>query len=154
MPAPFHRILVATDFSPSAQAAADTAGRIARALGGEIDLVHVAPLSTYAQAAAHARVPYSALDLVGKVTADSERQGQTEVARLAADGVTARLITVDGPPPAEIVRVARERDSDLIVMGTHGRTGLRSIALGSVAERVVHLAPCSVLVVRERGSKA
>src|SRR5262245_29091707 len=47
-----------------------------------------------------------------------------------------------GPPAATIVRVAHERDADLIVMGTHGRTGLSHVLLGSVAEKVVRLAPC------------
>jgi nucleotide-binding universal stress UspA family protein len=53
-----------------------------------------------------------------------------------------------GPPAETIVRIAQERDADLIVMGTHGRTGLQHILLGSVAEKVVRLAPCPVLTVR------
>ncbi|HXJ78263.1 MAG TPA: universal stress protein [Candidatus Methylomirabilis sp.] len=55
-----------------------------------------------------------------------------------------------GPPADTIVRVARERGADLIVMGTHGRTGLQHVLLGSVAEKVVRLAPCPVLTVRHR----
>ena len=53
-----------------------------------------------------------------------------------------------GPPAETIVRVAHERGADLIVMGTHGRTGLSHALLGSVAEKVVRLAPCPVLTVR------
>jgi len=53
-----------------------------------------------------------------------------------------------GPTAETIVRVARERGADLIVMGTHGRTGLQHVLLGSVAEKVVRLAPCPVLTVR------
>jgi nucleotide-binding universal stress UspA family protein len=53
-----------------------------------------------------------------------------------------------GPTAETIVRVAREREADLIVMGTHGRTGLQHVLLGSVAEKVVRLAPCPVLTVR------
>jgi len=56
---------------------------------------------------------------------------------------------VTGPPAETIVRVAHERGADLIVMGTHGRTGLAHVLLGSVAEKVVRLAPCPVLTVRE-----
>jgi universal stress protein A len=53
-----------------------------------------------------------------------------------------------GDPADTIIRVARERQADLIVMGTHGRTGLRHVLLGSVAEKVVRLAPCPVLICR------
>ncbi len=55
-----------------------------------------------------------------------------------------------GPPADAIVRVAVERQADLIVMGTHGRTGLQHVLLGSVAEKVVRMAPCPVLTVRHR----
>ena len=55
-----------------------------------------------------------------------------------------------GPPADTIVRVAREHDADLIVMGTHGRTGVQHVLLGSVAEKVVRLAPCPVLTVRHK----
>ena len=57
-----------------------------------------------------------------------------------------------GHPADTIVRVARERGVDLIVMGTHGRTGLQHVLLGSVAEKVVRLAPCPVLTVRHNGN--
>ena len=55
-----------------------------------------------------------------------------------------------GPPADTIVRVAQERNADLIVMSTHGRTGLQHVLLGSVAEKVVRLAPCAVLTVKYR----
>jgi universal stress protein A len=59
-----------------------------------------------------------------------------------------------GPPAETIVRVAQERGADLIVMGTHGRTGLRHALIGSVAEKVVRLAPCPVLVTRGAANTA
>lgn len=58
---------------------------------------------------------------------------------------------VDGVPDEEIVRLARQLKADLIVMGTHGRTGLAHMLLGSVAERVIRLAPVPVLTVRRGG---
>jgi nucleotide-binding universal stress UspA family protein len=57
-----------------------------------------------------------------------------------------------GHPAEAIVHVARERNADLIVMGTHGRTGLQHVLLGSVAEKVVRLAPCPVMTVRFKGN--
>jgi nucleotide-binding universal stress UspA family protein len=64
-------------------------------------------------------------------------------ARVAVTGVV-----TEGWPPEEIVKIARKRRADLIVVGTHGRAGMRRLLLGSVAERVILLAPCPVLTVR------
>jgi nucleotide-binding universal stress UspA family protein len=61
---------------------------------------------------------------------------------------------VDGDPADAIVRMAEEREVDLITMGTHGRTGLQHVLLGSVAEKVVRLAPCPVLTVRYKAAAA
>jgi nucleotide-binding universal stress UspA family protein len=59
-----------------------------------------------------------------------------------------RIVIGEGPPVDEIVRIARENQVDLIVIATHGHTGLKHLLLGSVAERVIRHAPCAVLVVR------
>jgi nucleotide-binding universal stress UspA family protein len=77
-------------------------------------------------------------------------QGSMEeaLARVTAAGPTAERIVLYGVPFQEIIETAKARQVDLIVMGTHGRTGLMSVLLGSVAEQVIRLAPCSVLVVR------
>ncbi|HEX2677096.1 MAG TPA: universal stress protein, partial [Polyangiales bacterium] len=63
-------------------------------------------------------------------------------------GVGARVDEVEGVPATAIVKVATDTKTDLVVMGTHGRTGLAHVVVGSVAERVVRLAPCPVLTVR------
>ena len=65
-----------------------------------------------------------------------------------ASEVTWEAEVASGPAAETIVQIAQERAADLIVMGTHGRTGLRHLLLGSVAEKVVRLAPCPVLTVR------
>ena len=70
------------------------------------------------------------------------------LARVTTAGLTGERVVLYGVPFQEIVETAKARQVDLIVMGTHGRTGLMHVLLGSVAERVVRLAPCSVLVVR------
>jgi len=67
-------------------------------------------------------------------------------------GVPVERVLMEGEPGEAILRAARERECDLIVMGTHGRTGLRHVLLGSVAERVVRKANCPVLTVRQQAA--
>ena len=71
------------------------------------------------------------------------------LARVTAVGLPGARVVLYGVPFQEIVEVAKAQQVDLIVMGTHGRTGLLHVLLGSVAEKAVRLAPCSVLVVRQ-----
>jgi nucleotide-binding universal stress UspA family protein len=85
---------------------------------------------------------------VQKMEEEVQRSMADALARVTAAGLAGERIVLYGVPLQEIVNVARVRQVDLIVMGTHGRTGLLHVLLGSVAEQVVRLAPCSVLVVR------
>jgi nucleotide-binding universal stress UspA family protein len=73
---------------------------------------------------------------------------QLEQIRPVDPGIPVRHVFLHGDPASEIVRYARETGMDLIVMGTHGRTGLERLLMGSVAEKVMRDAPCSVLVVK------
>jgi nucleotide-binding universal stress UspA family protein len=75
-------------------------------------------------------------------------QEQLEQIRPLDPGILVRHVFLQGDPAVEIVRYARDSASDLIVMGTHGRTGLERLLMGSVAEKVMRDAPCSVLVVK------
>ena len=70
------------------------------------------------------------------------------LARVQQAGLHGDSVIVEGIPLQEIIDMADSRDIDLIVMGTHGRTGLTHVLMGSVAEKVVRLAPCPVLVTR------
>ena len=78
---------------------------------------------------------------------DYWRQQLEQIRRVNA-GIPVRHILLEGDPAAEIVSYARENGVDVIVMGTHGRTGLERLLMGSVAEKVMREAPCSVLVVK------
>lgn len=69
-------------------------------------------------------------------------------ARAKLAGAAASDALLEGSPSDKIVQLAKKRRASLIVMGTRGRTGFRKLLLGSVAERVIGLAPCSVLIVR------
>ena len=92
--------------------------------------------------------------LYDRMVADIERDAQRRLGRLVAqarkNGVRAKGLLLAGIPHDRIVRAARSTRADLIVLGTHGRTGLGRLFLGSVAARVVTLAPCPVLTVRAK----
>jgi len=75
-------------------------------------------------------------------------RGQLEQVRPTDPSIQVRHVLLQGDPATEIVALARDANMDLIVMGTHGRTGLDRLLMGSVAEKVLREAPCSVLVVK------
>ena len=140
-------ILVPTDFSDDAAAAADTAVDLAKQFDARIVLLH----------AYHLDIPIAS-PMVGGYTlppgfyeefrAEAERQVHAAAKELAAAGVDATGIAVSHPAATSVVAEAERLGADLIVMGTRGLTGLKHVALGSVAERVVRLAPCPVLTVK------
>jgi nucleotide-binding universal stress UspA family protein len=139
------RLLCATDFSEGAVAAERQATVLARALGAELVLLHVAteaPLWRESLGSPAVRRVFEA-----QRTWATETLAQ-RIAALAAQGIDARSRIEVGVPWKEIVRVAADEGAGMIVMGTQGRTGLDRLLLGSVAERVVRAAPCPVLTVR------
>lgn len=135
----YERILCAVDFSPSSDRALAQAQRLAHESHAELILVH-------------------AFDLPEKFTL----QGQThphdpaieqQLRALPVDpAVHVERLLHAGPPGHVICWLAQERKCDLIVVGTHGRTGLRSVLLGSVAQQVLQHAPCPVLVIRQQSA--
>jgi nucleotide-binding universal stress UspA family protein len=132
-----HRIMLATDFSSGSVRARAFAAMLARRLGAELLIAHVSePLAI---------VPGS--DLAAEEAAETERELDGVVAELVREGLAARGILVPGEPAAEIVALAEREHADLIVLGTHGRSGLAHVLLGSVAERVLRRARCPVVVV-------
>ena len=144
------RILHPTDFSECAEQARVEATRLARALWGELVLFHVSvQASLYAEGMGMADVQ-KVYDAQRKW---AEETLEARAAEARAGGVTARWRLGVGVPFEEIVRAAQEEGADLIVMGTHGRRALGRLLLGSVANRVIRLAGCPVLTVRERKSK-
>ena len=141
------RILHATDFSRASRAAFDRAVEMARANRAELLLVHVmspvVPLGgdeyvspkLYQEAEASAR-------------AYGQKQLDALVAKAKKAGARATRLQLEGVPYARIAQVARSKRADLLVIGTHGRTGLAKFFLGSVASHVIAIAPCPVLTVR------
>ena len=131
-------VLHPTDFSEPTEYAFKLACSLARDHQARLLLLHViAPPLTHGEALARA-APDSYRD-----------QLRRELERVKPlDAVKVERLLADGHPATEIVRTATENDCDLVVMGTHGRTGLRRLLMGSVAEEVLRKATCPVLIVK------
>jgi nucleotide-binding universal stress UspA family protein len=141
------RILVPIDFSPPARDALVYAAALADKVGAELVLLHVVQdLAVFLPDAV--TVTPVALPPIEELTA-AVREGLTRFMRESQlEGRQVQEEVREGAPHAEIVSFAEEAAIDLIVMGTHGRGGLRHMLLGSVTEKVVRSAPCPVLTVR------
>ena len=141
-----HHVLVPIDFSPYAEHALDYAVAFAQKLQARVTLLHVIqpPLVAGADMGVWPS-PAFVDELEAAITSDMEGY----LARVTAAGLAGEIAVVHGVPFQEILDTAKARQVDLIVMGTHGRTGLSHVLLGSVAEKVVRLAPCPVLVARQ-----
>ena len=142
----FRRIVAPTDFSDCAEAAWDLAVRAAQVIGSELVLVHVfvePPVygDPYGGAA-----PWKILEEAEEWVADELEKWADEARKRRQ--ITVRTVVRRGPPDAKIVELASEEHAELVVMGTHGRGGVRRVLLGSVADRVIRMAPCPVLTVR------
>ena len=139
----FQRILVPVDFSEPSKAALEAAIEIgSRVPGAEITVMHVYGVPVYAYAEG-TMMPPAVLAELSTAAQDAVRQ---LCDRYRNRGVALRPVSELGTP-ADIVARAEKDRADLIVIGTHGRTGLPRLLLGSVAERVVRTAPCPVLTV-------
>jgi len=139
------KICCGIDFSEHSRLAMDQAAELARMYEAELTLVHVHEAPSPASGSVLLAPP----ELFTKMEHDAARQ--LESWRRQAEFLAARPVSslmLNGDSAAEILRYAREELVELIVMGTHGRTGLKHLVLGSVAERVSRQAECPVLVVR------
>jgi nucleotide-binding universal stress UspA family protein len=139
------RILVPTDFSAGSREAFATAIGLGLDTGARITLLHVSHVP--AQIFPDMIMPMGP-ELMHDVEHSADGLLEELCARARAAGVEADWQTSIGSTHEEICARAEELDADLIVIGTHGRTGLAHALLGSVAEKVVRKAPCPVLTVR------
>jgi len=144
------RILVGTDFSVGARAAVEAAVDLAKASGAELILAHVVPISAFVGfAGAGGALAFDAAQLQRAVHAEAEQALRDEAARIHALGVQVRTAILDGPAALELCELAKGSAAELVVVGSHGRTGIGRLLLGSVAENVVRHAPTAVLVIRQ-----
>jgi nucleotide-binding universal stress UspA family protein len=143
------RVLHPTDFSKVSNAAFARSLTEARARRAELVLVHV--LTPVIVGAGETYVTPSVYDQIDtSARAWARKQLDRLVARARTAKVRARGLLLEGVPHEQIVRAAKRQRADMMVLGTHGRTGIARFFLGSVAARVTAMAPCPVLTVRGR----
>lgn len=142
---PIRKILCPTDFSASAENAFLVASSLARDQGARLEVLYVEVPIPYGEMG----IPITPEELGGNL---KEKLWESFRALTKSDPQMRNLRVnthlAEGDPATEIIRAAKETDCDLIVMGTHGRTGLARILMGSVAEHVVRKAHCPVLTVK------
>ena len=141
------RILHASDYSSASRPAFKKAIQLAKTSRAALEILHVMTptLPTYGGMYISAKT-YNELAASARASARKEMDRLLKTARAA--GVKTTSTIVEGSPSDRIVRAARAGRADLIVMGTHGRTGFSRLLLGSVASRVIAASPCPVLTVR------
>src|SRR5262245_22532686 len=140
----FQRIVCATDFSDTAEAAWLIARDLAAVHRAELTLVHVFPNLPPS--------PDVAVPTVIQVWEEQKRWVDAEldrrVAEADAQGIQSHALLKHGSAAEGLIEAASDAHADLLVIGTHGRTGLERVLMGSVAEAVVRKAPCAVLTVK------
>lgn len=143
----FRKILAATDFSPPADEAVQRAVDLSRHYNAALTLVYVYQPVTYG-GLPEGHVLYTPLPMNDLMAAFERRLLDAKQAAEAAGAANVQTQLLMGPTSGELTDYAATHQFDLIAIGTHGRTGLSRLFLGSVAERVVRTAPCPVLAVR------
>ena len=137
------KILVPIDFSPGSKAALNYALEFAKEFGGNIQVLHIVDSRGVSYVTYHG-------SMVSQLLESLEQEMQSLLSELDFQGVDVEAMVSEriGVPHLEIIDEAQKRGADLIVIGTHGHTGIAHAFLGSVAEKVVRHAPCPVLTVR------
>ncbi len=148
---PIKRILCATDFSDFSIEALDKACQLASHFGAELLVVHI----TQTVEPVYGFAPYSVSPVQIDELKHAVHEGaEAELKKLLEPSqfthVRTRAIVREGHPATQIIELASDEDADLIVVSTHGLTGWRHLVSGSVAENVVRMATCPVLVVPAR----
>ncbi|MCC6215801.1 MAG: universal stress protein [Polyangiaceae bacterium] len=142
------RLLVPVDYSEHAERVLAHAAELAAAVGAEVHALHVWECMPNAPASLLVQTPEGPRKLGDLVRETAERDMIEFLAKVTLpEGVRVTHALASGEPTKALLEAAARADVDLIVMGTHGRTGLKHAVLGSVAEKLVRLSPKPVLVV-------
>jgi len=147
------RILVPIDYSDNSKAALAYGAELALGFGASLDIVHVWDRPTYLTDAVMVQRPGEAHKPIGELIRENAERDMAEflneVSLPATLSVTRRLVS--GEPASALLAELKKGEHDLVVLSTHGRTGLAHLLLGSIAEKLVRLSPIPVLTVPIRG---
>jgi nucleotide-binding universal stress UspA family protein len=142
---PIQRLLVPTDFSECSEAAAAVAAQLAKRLGAAVELLTVVDTTPLLEAYGYVEFRE---ERIAQIRADAEAKLGAFASKHFAGLGQVRHHVYDGNVFLKILEAAADIGSDLIVLGTHGRTGLAHLLIGSIAEKVVRKSPVPVLTVR------
>ncbi|MDN5376213.1 MAG: hypothetical protein PWQ39_1253 [Thermacetogenium sp.] len=146
--APYRLIVAATDGSPAAREAIKVAVGLAGACGAKLQVIYVVNVHVAFQLGAYQQLAMDTLKEEGQRLVDEAVRRAKEAGVEAVEGVV-----LSGDPRKDLVDWCRQQGADLIVLGSHGYSFFSTLMLGSVAEYIVHNAPCDVLLVREQGDR-
>jgi nucleotide-binding universal stress UspA family protein len=149
MDSQFQKILVPTDFSADAEEALRLASELSRGYSATLTLIHVYDPIAYPLPDGY--MMYTPGQLSHMLAEFDKRLARAKESAKAAGALEVTTRLLQGSTAAEIVRFAQDEGYDVIVIGTHGRTGIPRLLLGSIAERVVQTAACPVLTVKRAG---
>jgi nucleotide-binding universal stress UspA family protein len=138
---PFKKILVPIDFGPASDEALKAAVELAKRDSAELELVHVWEIPTYS----YATLDYAPMDVLGPIRDAAKAQLEETLARVRKELPRTEGILRQGAPWQEVQSAIENSKPDLVIMGTHGRKGVRRMLLGSVAEKIVRTSPVPVL---------
>ena len=149
----FKKILFCTDFSENSRWAFTYALDLAKTYKSNLLILHVTPEPAHPEQLSIYLPPEKLKELRVSQKKEIDRQIKTNYLTKMKGYMNYQVILKEGEPFIEIIQLARERSVDVIVMGTHGRTGLDHILFGSTAEKVVRKSSCPVLTIRLPGKK-
>lgn len=144
------RILCPIDFSEYSQQTLTYAALLASSFGANLYVLNV--FENLHGGDRYLVLHLTPEEIAQKMKSDAEDMLKSLTGKIQAT-IAVEAFVREGKAFVEIIRLAREKEVDLIVMGSHGRTGLPRLLIGSVAEKVTRKAPCPVLIVKDKGSK-
>ncbi|MCC6751074.1 MAG: universal stress protein [Deltaproteobacteria bacterium] len=148
------KLLVPVDFSDCSEAALHYAAELAKRFGASLEVLHVIEVPPYLVPEVIVQGPGGSRQTIRELAgAAANQQLEKVLAELDAEGVPVQGRIETGDAAKRVTELAALDKHDLIVMGTHGRTGLSHFFVGSVAEKVVRMAPCPVLTIRAPETK-
>jgi nucleotide-binding universal stress UspA family protein len=141
------RIVCPTDFSPTSSRAVDYAGTMADSFGAELVLLHAIPLMDYPLRSFGMSSSIEHIQEELQTRAMESLEARSKKLKETLPNINVRLVVRNGEPHDATLECAKAEHAEMIIMGTHGYTGITHALLGSSAEKVVRLADCPVLTV-------